>query len=167
MKKKILALVLAVFTLTLCACGAKNVPHAPTTDTPTEYASLPCGLEATVTHTMEPGSSVKIPEPVNGTYECGCADLFHGDYRITIGNGVTVTCGGKDIAYDELARGELIAMHFSGVVLETYPGQPVNVKCIEVLPEGAKAEDYETATCKVLRVSCILGSTVFVDEIKN
>lgn len=164
MKKKIFAFILAVFMLTLCAC-AENVPPTPTTDTSDTAAGIL--TEMTVTHTIEPGSSVKIPEPVNGTYACGCDNLFHGDYIISIENGVGITRGGKEISAEELVRGEIIAMHFGGIVLETYPGQPVNVTRIEVLPEGAKAEDYETATCKVLRVSCVMSSTVFADEIKN
>ncbi len=175
---------LAAFTLTLCACGAKNVPPEPTENTSntidpklsnhmppntgsTQHAEATVDTFATVTMTTDPSATVEIPERVNGTYECGCAELTHGDYSIAIGNGVTVMRGNKEISYNELARGELIAMHFSGAVLKTYPCQPVNVKRIEVLPEGARAEDYETATCKVLRISCILGITVFADEIEN
>ncbi|MBO5023554.1 MAG: hypothetical protein J6D11_04530 [Clostridia bacterium] len=184
MKKKIFALILAAFTLTLCACGVKNVPPEPTENTSntidpklseymppntgsTKTADATAATYATVSMTTDPNAAFEIPEPVNGTYACGCDNLFHGDYIISIENGVGITRGGKEISAEELVRGELIAMHYSGIDLETYPCQPVKVTRIEVLPEGAKAEDYETATCKVLRVSCVMSSTVFADEIKN
>ncbi|MBE6654231.1 MAG: hypothetical protein E7608_02085 [Ruminococcaceae bacterium] len=164
MKKKMFALILAFFAFSLCAC-AESEPPTPTENTSDTAAGIL--TEMTVTHTIEPGSSVKIPEPVNGTYACGCDNLFHGDYIISIENGVGITRGGKEISAEELVRGELIAMHYSGIDLETYPCQPVKVTRIEVLPEGTQAEDYETATCRVLRVSCVMSSTVFADEIKN
>ena len=183
MKKKMFALILAFFAFSLCAC-AENVPPTPTTDTSntidpkfseymppstgsTKTADATAAPYATVSMTADPNATFEIPEPVNGTYACGCDNLFHGDYIISIENGVGITRGGKEISAEELARGEIIAMHYSGIDLETYPCQPVKVTRIEVLPEGAQAEDYETATCKVLRVSCVMSSTVFADEIKN
>ena len=175
--KKILALLLSiVFLASLCACRAENAPSQTTTDPKfaeylppqtgsTKTADATAASFETVTVTTDPSATVEIPERVNGTYACGCDNLFHGDYIISIENGVGITRGGKEISAEELVRGELIAMHYSGIDLETYPCQPVKVTRIEVLPEGAQAEDYETATCKVLRVSCVMSSTVYGEEI--
>lgn len=178
--KKIISLALSVMLfVSLCACAVENGPHDfATTNTSamtdsylppsmgsTKTADTTVAAFETVTMTTNPNATVDIPELVNGTYECGCAELFHGDYRIETSKNVTITRAGKQISASELVRGELIAVHYSGMIQMTYPGVPIKVTHIEVLPEGASPEDHETKTCMVLKVSCILGTAVFGVEL--
>ena len=175
--KKILALLLSiVFLALLCACRAENAPSQTTTDPKfaeylppqtgsTKTADATAASFETVTVTTDPSATVEIPERVNGTYACGCAELTHGDYSIGTSKGAVITRAGKEISAGELVRGETIAVHFSGMILMMYPGVLTKVTLVEVLPEGADPEEYETNTCMVLRVSCIMGSTVYGEEI--
>lgn len=149
MKKKILALFLAMASIVaVTACNKED--HENTLIDPVDTENI----EATVSHTADPSHTYKALEPVNGTYDAyGCTDLFHGDYIIP---SVKIIKDGKEITKDELKKGDIIAVYFSGEVASTYPGQPVGVTSIEVVT--CDPADYKWKTsgrAMILQVNCL------------
>ncbi len=150
MKKKILALFLAMASIAaVTACNDSD--SEITLIDPADFENS----EATVSHTADPNHTYKDLEPVNGTYDAyGCTDLFHGDYSIP--SSVKIIKDGKEITKDELKKGDIIAVYFSGVVASTYPGQPAGVTSIEVVT--CDPADYKKSggtSCMILQVNCL------------
>lgn len=162
MKKKIFAIFTAVTLLTvLVSCNERNLPLEGST----EFADTTVLTEGTVTRTTDPNATYVIPEPINGTYDAyGCTNLFHGDYNIEYSKAVIMK-DGKEITRDEIVKGDIIAVYFSGMIAESYPAQPVGVTKIEVVT-GEPSEyqcETEKGSCKLFRVTC-LAVGIFAED---
>lgn len=164
MKKRIIALFLAVASIAATtACNEHDLGGDVNNSASSEVQS---DKEAIASHTVDPSVTYKDPEPINGTYDAyGCTDLLHGDYRIN--SNVNIYKDGKKITKDELKKGDIIAVYFSGLIAESYPAQPSGVTKIEVVT--GDPEEYKQAggtSCIILEVNC-LAYGIYANEIRK
>ncbi len=170
MKKKIFALFMAAAFLTsLTACNEHDLQLEGTSDLGAETNDCDTTAQpyGTLTMTADPNASFVMPEPVNGTYDAyGCTDLFHGDYYIS---GAVIVKDGKEIPRAELKKGDIIAVYYSGLMMESYPAQPDKVTKIEVVT--CEPSEYVpqkvTGACKLFTVTCLADGNIHMNEYKE